>query len=93
MYVQSSLGEGEAEEPSCVFITESGEMHDLPQLMPYGPPQHSTAPVSTLSPAFSSATPANLGNHHGREILSGGRKRKEQQLFRSQLLQDCLCPR
>lgn len=84
MYVQSSLGEGEAEEPRCVFITESGEMHDLPQLMCYGPAQHSTAehstvPLSTLSPAFSSATPANLENHHGREIFTGGRKRKEKQ--------------
>lgn len=81
MYVQSSLGEGETEEPSSVLITESGEMHDLPQLMCYGPPQHSTAPISTLSPAFSSATPANLENLHGREIFSVERKRKGQQLF------------
>lgn len=70
MHVKSSVREGLAEEPSCVFITESGKMW-------YGPPQHSAVPVSTLSPAFSSAPSANLGNHHGRKRFSGGRKSKQ----------------
>lgn len=46
MCVKSSGGEGKAEEPSCLFTPQSGEMHDLPQLMGHG---HSTAqPLSVI---------------------------------------------